>query len=104
MGRNRFPGRIIVPRGRGAEAAYAASVTPKAIELLEAYFGIPYPYEKLDQIVVPITSSWGAMENAGMIAYGQALLAKPSEDTLIRQRAASQPWCTRCPISGLEIT
>lgn len=86
MGRNRFPGKIVVPRGRAAEAAYAASVTPKAIELLEAYFGIPYPYEKLDQIVVPITTSWGAMENAGLIAYGQPLLAKPAEDTLVRQQ------------------
>lgn len=86
MGRKRFPGRIVVPRGRGAEAAFAASVTPKAIQYLESYFGIPYPYEKLDQIVVPITTSWGAMENAGLIAYGQPLLARPGEDTLLRQQ------------------
>jgi alanyl aminopeptidase len=86
LGQKRFPGRIVVPRGRSAEAAYAASVTPEAIRRLESYFGISYPYEKLDQIVVPITTSWGAMENAGMIAYGQWLLAKPEEDTPGRQR------------------
>lgn len=87
IGRKGAPGRIIVPRGRAAEAADSAEATPKAIALLEDYFGIPYPYEKLDQVVVPLTTSWGAMENAGLIAYGQFLLAKPGEDTEARQRS-----------------
>jgi alanyl aminopeptidase len=87
IGRQRVPGRILAPRGRGAEAAYAASVTPRAVELLEDYFGIPYPYAKLDQVVVPVTTAWGAIENAGLIAYGQFLLAQPNEDTLARQRS-----------------
>lgn len=86
IGRNHVPGSIIVPRGRAPEAAYAASVTPKLIDLLENYFGRPYPYEKLDQIVVPITTAWGAMENAGLIAYGDFLLSPPQEDTGLRQR------------------
>ncbi len=89
VGKNRRPSRIIVPRGRAAEAAYAASITPKLIEMLEDYFGTPYPYEKLDQIVVPLTTAWGAMENAGMIAYGDFLLSPKEQDTelLHRQRA-----------------
>jgi alanyl aminopeptidase len=86
VGRNKAPAHIIVPRGRSGEAAYGAEVTPKAVQLLEDYFGIPYPYEILDQVVVPVTTAWGAMENAGLIAYGQFLLAKPGEDTLPRQR------------------
>ncbi len=86
IGKNRRPGNIIVPRGRASEAAYAASVTPKLIELLETYFGTPYPYEKLDQIVVPLTTAWGAMENAGLIAYGDFLLSPPNEETELRQR------------------
>jgi alanyl aminopeptidase len=86
IGGNRRPGHIIVPRGRSSEAAYAASVTPMLIELLERYFGTPYPYEKLDQIVVPLTTAWGAMENAGLIAYGDFLLSPPKEDTELRQR------------------
>ena len=87
IGRNRRLGNIIVPRGRGAEAANAASVTPKLIRLLEDYFGTPYPYEKLDQIVVPITTAWGAMENAGLIAYGDFLLSPTQEDTELHQRS-----------------
>ncbi len=86
VGKNRRPSRIIVPRGRAAEAAYAASVTPKLIAMLEDYFGMPYPYEKLDQIVVPLTTAWGAMENAGLIAYGDFLLSPKEQDTGLRQR------------------
>jgi alanyl aminopeptidase len=86
VGKNRRPSRIIVPRGRAAETAYAASVTPKLIAMLEDYFGTPYPYEKLDQIVVPITTAWGAMENAGLIAYGDFLLSPPQQDTELQQR------------------
>ncbi len=86
IGRNHRPGNIIVPRGRASEAVYAASVTPKLIELLETYFGTPYPYEKLDQIVVPLTTAWGAMENAGLIAYGDFLLSPAQQDTELRKR------------------
>ena len=86
IGKDHVPGNIIVPRGRSSEAAYAASITPKLIELLETYFGTPYPYEKLDQIVVPLTTAWGAMENAGLIAYGDFLLSPPEQDTELRQR------------------
>ncbi len=90
IGKNRRPSRIIVPRGRASEAAYAASITPKMIELLEDYFGTPYPYEKLDQIVVPITAAWGAMENAGMIAYGDFLLSPKAQDTDLLQRRRAE--------------
>jgi alanyl aminopeptidase len=86
IGRNRVSGRIIVPSGRQAEASYAASTTPTLMALLEDYYGTPYPYEKLDQVVVPVTTAWGAMENAGLIAYGDFLLAPPKEDTPLRQR------------------
>jgi len=87
VGQNHRPSRIIVPRGRAPEAAYAASITPKLIQMLEEYFGTPYPYEKLDQIVVPLTTAWGAMENAGLIAYGDFLLSSKEEDSELRQRS-----------------
>src|SRR5262249_29904593 len=44
------PVRILVPRGRAEEATYAAKVTAEIVGTLEDYFGIPYPYEKLDSI------------------------------------------------------
>ena len=68
-GRNKMPIRMIVPKGRGAEARWAATSTGPILELLESYFGIPYPYEKLDHLVVPQTVGFGAMENPGLITY-----------------------------------
>jgi alanyl aminopeptidase len=79
-GRNKVPMRIAVPRGRATEARYAKKVTGQLLEALERYFGIPYPYDKLDSVA--LISFPGAMENAGMITYGaRILLAKPNEET-----------------------
>lgn len=86
VGRKKVQSRIVVPKGRAAEAEYAASITPKLIAMLEGYFGMPYPYEKLDQVVVPLTTAWGAMENAGMIAYGDFLLAPKAQDSEARHQ------------------
>jgi alanyl aminopeptidase len=83
-----IPVRIVVPKGRSAEAKYAAEVTPQILTRLEEYFGIPYPYDKADQVSVPVTLGFGAMENAGMVTYGQTIiLADPSSDGIARQRA-----------------
>lgn len=67
------PGRIITPRGQAGLAGYAAQITPALFTSLENYFGIPYPYAKLDQIAVP-EYVFGAMENAGLITYVDSLL------------------------------
>ena len=62
-------------------------ITPKVFNALENYFGIPYPYEKLDQITIPITVAFGAMENAGLITYHSSiLLIRPQDDTVMRRR------------------
>ena len=77
--------RIVVPHGHGAEAKYAAETTPTVVNLLEGYFGIPYAYDKLDEVAVPLFG--GAMENAGLVTYGSSIiLAKPDQDTPSRQR------------------
>ena len=79
------PLRFVVPRGRGAETAYAASVTPRIVGLLEDYFGMPYPYGKLDVAVVP--RYWGTMEHPGLVALGQPLtLIAKGEDSLPREQ------------------
>src|SRR5215831_1786367 len=86
-GKKRVPVRIVTPKGRAAEAKYAAEVTATILTRLEDYFGIPYPYEKADQVAIPMAIGVGAMENAGMVTYGQPIiLAKPETDTIQRQR------------------
>ena len=66
------PLRGVATRGKGPQLAYALRHTPPMVDLLEAYFGIPYPYPKLDLIASP--EQPGAMENAGAIIYSDTLL------------------------------
>jgi alanyl aminopeptidase len=77
--------RIITPKGRTAEGAYAAKVTPEILGHLEKYFGMAFPYEKLDVLAVPLFQ--GAMEHPGLVTFNSMLLlSRPAEDTLQRQR------------------
>jgi alanyl aminopeptidase len=81
VGMNPTPMRIIVPRGRVDDAAFVSRAYPQIFERLERWFGIPYAYEKLDQIAIPLTVGF-AMENVGLITYGApTLLAKPDAAT-----------------------
>lgn len=68
-----LPFRGIAARGRGAELRYAMEHTPAIVASLETYFGIEYPYDKLDILAVPDFAS-GAMENAGAITFREQLL------------------------------
>src|SRR5205085_3129683 len=67
--RSGTPVRILTLKGRAADAAWAIKATPRVIELLEDWFGLPYPYEKLDLLTIPTTVGFGAMENAGLVTY-----------------------------------
>ena len=81
------PMRIVVPKGRGAEAAYAARVTPEILAELERYFGRPYPYRKLDTLVIPTTQGFGAMEHPGLITFASRLILwTPEQDSFVRRR------------------
>jgi cytosol alanyl aminopeptidase len=84
-GVNKVPMRVYTPTARAAEAAYAVHVSPQLLTTLEGYFGVPYPYEKLDLLTVPLSS--GAMENAGLVSVtSNALLARRENETLQFQR------------------
>ncbi len=86
-GRGGTPVRIAVPHGKSAEAAYAVKTTPILLERLERFFGMAYPYEKLDVVAVPQLVSFGAMENVGLVTFSERLLlAGRGEETLSFQR------------------
>jgi alanyl aminopeptidase len=81
------PVRIVALAHRGPDAAYAAKTSAKLIDLLEDYFGMPYPYAKMDMLAIPITVGFGAMENAGLITYSETSMlfdAKASKDRQLR--------------------
>jgi alanyl aminopeptidase len=71
VGGNRIPVGVITPPGRQAEGEAAAQATHDFLPRLEAYTGIPYPYQKLDHIALP-EGEFGATENPGLIMVRQS--------------------------------
>ena len=64
--------RVIGTKGQAPRMKTTLAETPKIVAILEEYFQIPYPYEKLDFIASPVMG--GAMENAGLIVYQDTLI------------------------------
>jgi len=81
-----IPLRGIAARGEGERFEYALKNTAGILEALEAYFGTPYPYEKLDLIAAP-EYAFGAMENPGAIVYTEYLLLMDETSSLGQKRA-----------------
>ncbi|GJM11453.1 MAG: aminopeptidase N [Lysobacteraceae bacterium] len=72
------PSSIYTPRGQSQRTVLAVETIPVVHRAMEAYFGQPYPYQKLDHVAVP-EFPYGAMENVGMITYrSEILLLDPS--------------------------
>ena len=67
--------RVWLPKGTADQAIYARDAHVRAIEWLEEYTNIPYPFgPKVDAIGIPDFEA-GAMENPGAITYRTTLLA-----------------------------
>ncbi len=62
-----------VREGQRRAHAYALSLTPRIVTALENYFGVGYPYAKLDIIAVPDFGP-GAMENAAAVTFRERYL------------------------------
>ncbi|MBV9331134.1 MAG: M1 family peptidase, partial [Alphaproteobacteria bacterium] len=79
--------RGIAARGSGAAMQYALSLTPKIVATLEGYFGVAYPFPKLDLVAVPDFAS-GAMENASAIFFRERLLLLGPDASIDQRRSA----------------
>jgi puromycin-sensitive aminopeptidase len=67
--------RVWLPSGTADQALYARDAHVRAVEWLEQYTAIPYPFPpKVDAIGIPDFEA-GAMENPGAITYRTTLLA-----------------------------
>jgi alanyl aminopeptidase len=73
-----IPGTIYSPKGQGDKTGFAIRHTPPVLAALEDYFGLPYPYKKLDFVAVP-DYAFGAMENVGLVTYRAELLLRGDE-------------------------
>jgi cytosol alanyl aminopeptidase len=82
-----IPGRVVTTKGQSHLTRLAVELTPPILKALEAYFGRPYPYAKLDLIAVP--EFWpGAMENPGAITFADRILLVDGEHATLGQRRA----------------
>ncbi|MBD1391161.1 M1 family metallopeptidase [Neiella sp. HB171785] len=81
-----IPLRGIAAKGKGEQLLFALDNTQAILEALESYFGLPYPYQKLDLIAAP-DFAFGAMENAGAIVYRETLLLLDDQAPVSQLRA-----------------
>ncbi len=74
------PASIVVPKGQGENVGLLVDLLPTVVRAAEAWFGSPYPYAKLDVVVVP-EFAFGAMENPGAIVMNGRLIPEPDRVT-----------------------
>ncbi|MBX3220721.1 MAG: M1 family metallopeptidase [Labilithrix sp.] len=67
------PIRLVTTKGKSATGDLALEATGGIVDALSEWFGIPYPYDKLDIVAVPEFRS-GAMENAGLVTFREERL------------------------------
>jgi aminopeptidase N/puromycin-sensitive aminopeptidase len=68
-----IPIRVWGPPGSKPYSGYALEVAEQCMKYYNQYFGIKYPFEKLDMIGLPDFAA-GAMENTGLITYREVIL------------------------------
>ncbi len=60
-------------------------ITKQGFEFFEREFGVPYPFEKYDQLFVP-EYNMGAMENAGCITFTENYIFRSKVADAVRER------------------
>ncbi len=79
------PIRVWSVPGRQELKGFALQAAAESLVRLEKYFGLPYPYEKLDLIAVP-DFEFGAMENAGAVTFRESLLLVDPDTVTLAER------------------
>ncbi|WP_404313147.1 aminopeptidase N [Agrococcus terreus] len=67
------------------DADYIFEKTRQGFAFFEAQFGVPYPFDKYDQLFVPEFNA-GAMENAGCVTFTEAYVFRAQVTDAIRER------------------
>ncbi|KGA06163.1 MAG: aminopeptidase N [actinobacterium acMicro-4] len=67
------------------DADYIFDITKKGFAYFEKRFGVPYPFEKYDQLFVPEFNA-GAMENAGAVTFTETYVFRSQVSDAIRER------------------
>ncbi|MCE9499238.1 MAG: aminopeptidase N, partial [Leptospira sp.] len=64
------------------------SFTKSGLKFFQEYFGIPYPFGKYDQVIVP-EFNFGAMENVGAVTFSERFVNRSSPSRKDRQLLAN---------------
>lgn len=83
-----LPLRGVAVKGKGGALKESLQYTKELLTTLEGYFGIGYPFGKLDIISVP-DFGYGAMENVGAITFRDYLLLIDPATATVHQRRVS---------------
>lgn len=67
------------------DAEYVFEKTKQGFEFFEAQFGVPYPFEKYDQLFVPEFNA-GAMENAGAVTFTESYVFRSKVTDASKER------------------
>ena len=67
------------------DAEYIFDKTKEGFEFFESQFGVPYPFEKYDQLFVPEFNA-GAMENAGAVTFTETYVFRSKVTDATRER------------------
>jgi len=85
--------RIWHTPGKRAQTSFGLEAARECLQRLEHYFGLPYPYSKLDLVAVP-DFEFGAMENAGAVFFRETLLLIDNKSaTLNEKKRAAEVIC-----------
>lgn len=87
------PIRVYCVPGNAHLTEFALEAARECLARLERYFGVPYPYNKLDLVAVP-DFEIGAMENAGAVFFRETLLiVDPKTITMSEKKRAAEVIC-----------
>ena len=79
------PGRMYTPTGMSGLTSYTAAMVAPILQAQQSYFGMAYPYEKLDFIAIP--EYWpGAMEHPGAITFLDSIILLDADSVSASQR------------------
>src|SRR5579863_1581666 len=80
-----IPIRVYTTPGRKQLASYGLETAEQAIKYYDQYFGIKYPFGKLDLIALPDFAA-GAMENPGAIVAREVFLLVDEQHSTVNQK------------------
>jgi aminopeptidase N len=85
-----IPLRVCATPGQQALTTFALEATKGVLSFYNRYYGIKYPFEKLDQVAIPDFAA-GAMENTAAIVYRESdLLVDQASAPLYQKRSVAE--------------